>query len=208
MRSLAIDAASNFLSIAFAEDETVLAAQSVYLERGHGETLIPLIQNLCNSIGWDMHSLNQVIVAVGPGSFTGVRIALATARGIGLSLNIPVKGLTNFDTLIPENINYPICVAIDTKRGDFYTQQFDASDLPPHEARIMTASEITSLNMPVITDKTDLFTEQPNIQLFEKPQCPAENMIRIASTHEDKLLPPEPVYLREADVTVVCKTKS
>ncbi len=205
MRSLAIDTASNLLSIALAENETIVASESIYMERGQGETLIPLIQSLCNSVTWDIASLNQVIVAVGPGSFTGVRIALAAARGIGLSLDIPVKGLTNFDILIPEDVIYPLCVALDTKRGDFYTQQYESADLPPHTPCIMNTAKIAALNIPVITDKPDLFAEQTGMQLIATPQCPATNMIRIANQHKNRLLPPEPVYLREADVTVVCK---
>ncbi len=203
MRSLAIDSSSDLLSVALAEDNKIVVSESVLMQRGQGEALIPLIRKLCESVSWDVASLNQVIVAVGPGSFTGVRIALAAARGIGLSLNIPVYGLTNFSTLIPTDVSYPICVALDTKRGDFYTQIFETATQTT-EPCVLSMGDVQSLSMPVITDKPALFDD--TVTIIKAVENPAENMIQIADAHPETLLPPEPVYLREADVTVVPKS--
>ncbi len=207
MRSLAIDTSSNLLSLALADNETIVHSTAVYMERGQGEALIPLIQSACKAIKWDIASIDEVIVAVGPGSFTGVRIALAAARGIALSLNIPVKGITNFETLVPENTAYPVCVALDTKRGDFYTQIYHNPEDTLSQPQIMTREEIGALNMTIVTDKPDVFSADIHTRIGATPTCPAENMIRIAHQYPAKMLPPEPVYLREADVTVVTKAK-
>ncbi len=200
MRLLSIDTSSNLLSVALAEDDSIIASKSLLMERGQGEALIPIIQKLFISAKWDIQTLNQVLAAIGPGSFTGVRIALAAARGIGLSLNIPVLGITNFNALISPDMPYPLCVALDTKRGDCYVQVFESYQ-KTQTPQIMSLSEIVALHLPVVTDKPDLF-ENTIVQSIEMPACPAANMIHVANSKPDVLQNPDPLYLREADVTV------
>lgn len=201
MRLLAIDTSSHLLSVALAEDTNILISHATYMERGQGEALIPLIQRLCDEANCPIETVQQVIATVGPGSFTGVRIALATARGIGLSLNIPVIGITNFDALTMPEMPYPLCVALDTKRGDCYTQVFQ-NDQEATEPKILSPDEVTALKLPVLTDNPALFN-QANVQLVQAPECPAENMINVIFRKPTAKRPPEPLYLREADVTVV-----
>lgn len=203
MRSLSIDTSSNLLSLALAENNKIVATYACYMERGQGEALIPAIQNLFNQVQFDISSLNQVFVAVGPGSFTGVRIALATARAIGLSFNIPVRGLTNFEALLPVNAAFPLCVALDSKRGDFYVQIFESftkKQLP----RILSAAEIEALKVPVLTDKSESF-QKTSTHLLSAPACPAANMIQLIYNKHIETLPAVPLYLREADVTLSSK---
>ena len=200
MRLLSIDTSSNLLSVALAENYVLVASESRYMERGQGEALIPIIQTLCQKAQWDITSLNQVISAIGPGSFTGVRIALATARGIGLALNIPAYGMTNFDSLTMPDMPYPLCVALDTKRGDCYTQIFESYN-KTQSPQIRSLSDIIALNLPVLTDNITLF-DHFDIRLIDKPFNPAANMIHSAKLKPSVLKSPDPLYLREADVTL------
>lgn len=201
MRLLAIDTSSHLLSVALADDTNILNSEALYMERGQGEALIPLIQRLCHEANCPIDTIQQVIVAVGPGSFTGVRIALAAARGIGLSLNIPVIGLTNFEALTTLDMPYPLCVALDTKRGDCYVQIFE-NNQKANEPIILSPDSVVALNLPILTDNPALFN-QANVRLIQAPECPAENMINVVFRKPTAKRLPEPLYLREADVTVV-----
>ncbi len=201
MRLLSLDTSSNLLSVALADNHHVVISKAIYMERGQGEALAPLIQSMFETVGWDIKSVNQVLVAVGPGSFTGVRIGLSAARGLGLALNIPVNGISNFNAVLPLMVTQPVCVALDTKRGDCFVQRFDETGCLNGEPQILSVDDIVSLHVPVITDKADLFTNT-NVALIAMPVCPAEHMIDVFFNRPNVLLPAEPLYLREADVTL------
>ena len=93
---LAIDTASDTTSVAVSSENGACAVEEMTSPRGQGEALMGMIQSVLNKLNKTPKDLTQVAVAVGPGSFTGVRIGLATARGLGLALGIPVIGVNNF----------------------------------------------------------------------------------------------------------------
>lgn len=201
MRILSIDTSSYLLSVALADDNHIVACKTIYMERGQGETLAVLIQQLFQTAQWDFNSLNQVLVAVGPGSFTGVRIGLSAARGLGLALNVPVTGISNFNAVLPLSLNQNVCVALDTKRGDCFVQSFDVSRCPCDSPLVLPVEKVVALNLPIVTDKPALF-DGYDVSLIDMPTCPASHMIDVFLTCQDSALPPEPLYLREADVTL------
>lgn len=121
---LAIESSASSVSVAVLSDQKVLGYRWEKMERGQGEALIPLIQSLLAELGLDIQAITAVAVAVGPGSFTGVRVALSAARAVGLALNVPVMGVTNFEVASFE-LPKPLTVVLDTKRGDYYTQFLD-----------------------------------------------------------------------------------
>ena len=90
MPILAIDCAIGSVSLALVQEGKVRVSMLQEMERGQGEALIPMIEALIKKENLTMQDIEGVAVSVGPGSFTGVRIGLAAARGIGLSLKIPV----------------------------------------------------------------------------------------------------------------------
>ncbi|MGE4313307.1 MAG: tRNA (adenosine(37)-N6)-threonylcarbamoyltransferase complex dimerization subunit type 1 TsaB [Pseudobdellovibrionaceae bacterium] len=101
------------------------------MQRGQSEELIPLVNALLKSADVTYADLDAVAVTKGPGSFTGTRIALAAAQSIALAQGIPLYGLTNFEAIA----GHDTCtVAIDTKRGEAFVQEFAAgvSVTAPH----------------------------------------------------------------------------
>ena len=124
MLLLSLDTASTTLSLSLVENEKVLAKFDETMLRGQAERLIPEIQTLFQKAGREVKELSAVAIGVGPGSFTGVRVALATARGFGLALNVPVLGVSSLEAYA-YGAGEDVLVALDTKRGDFYVAGFD-----------------------------------------------------------------------------------
>jgi len=197
---LFLDTSSAEVSIALMEGARVVALCRKAMERGHGEALIPLIQQLMEEAGVAMKDLTGVAVAVGPGSFTGVRIGIATARGFGLALDIPVQGVTNFEAAAC-GLAQPVRVVLDTKRGDYYTQAFDAGK-PVDEPSIQTAEELkTQLPFMAVGDGASTLSQEIGCAVAERAY-PAAVAVGLVAQQRAAPLSPEPLYLREAHVTL------
>jgi tRNA threonylcarbamoyladenosine biosynthesis protein TsaB len=130
MRILAIDTALGALSAAVldkAETEP-LAIERILMQRGHAEALVPLIERVAAQTEGGLAALDRIAVAVGPGSFTGIRVGIAAARALGLALEIPVVGVSTLAALAVPLIlnmgNEVVAAAIDARHGQIYVQAF------------------------------------------------------------------------------------
>ncbi|MBI4275667.1 MAG: tRNA (adenosine(37)-N6)-threonylcarbamoyltransferase complex dimerization subunit type 1 TsaB, partial [Rhizobiales bacterium] len=96
MRLLAIDTALEACSVAVFDTAhgDIAVSESQPMVRGHAEALMPLIAGVMDTTGLSFANIDRVAVTIGPGSFTGLRVGLAAARGIGLAAGKPVVGLT------------------------------------------------------------------------------------------------------------------
>ena len=90
MKILAIDSSGMPASVAVCEDGTLLAEYTVDFKRTHSQTLLPMMDEVKRQLELDLSSVDVIAVAAGPGSFTGLRIGSATAKGIGLALDRPL----------------------------------------------------------------------------------------------------------------------
>ena len=202
MLILSIDTSSTDLSVALVNENGSLGLVEENMLRGQGEALIPYIQSMMQQAGLPMNAVEGVAVAVGPGSFTGVRVGLSTARGIGLALDIPVYGVTNLEAAAA-GLNEPVTVTLNTKRGDYYTQQFDKNGKAIGEPSIQSADDLKQqLPFTAIGDGAMKLAEEIGCDVAMKPQSSAISIAQIALSRLDNPLPAEPLYLREADVTV------
>lgn len=202
MLILSIDTSSADLSVALVNENGSLGLVEENMLRGQGEALIPYIQSMMQQAGLPMNAVEGVAVAVGPGSFTGVRVGLSTARGIGLALDIPVYGVTNLEAAAA-GLNEPVTVTLDTKRGDYYTQQFDKNGKAIGEPSIQSADDLKQqLPFTAIGDGAMKLAEEIGCDVAMKPQSSAISIAQIALSRLDNPLRAEPLYLREADVTV------
>ena len=96
MRVLAIDTALGACSAAVLDTELggIVASESLPMLRGHAEALIPLLDRLTEAMGTPLHQIDRIVVTTGPGSFTGLRVGIAAARGIALAANKPAVGVS------------------------------------------------------------------------------------------------------------------
>ena len=89
MKLLAIDSSGLVASVAVIEEETLVAEYTMNYKKTHSQTLLPMLEEIKKSIDLDLSSIDAIAVAAGPGSFTGLRIGSATAKGLGLALDKP-----------------------------------------------------------------------------------------------------------------------
>jgi tRNA threonylcarbamoyladenosine biosynthesis protein TsaB len=159
------------------------------MEKGQAERLMPLLEEVLaeGGIGWG--DLAAVCVGTGPGNFTGVRIAVAAARGLALGLKIPAIGVTRMEALA-HGLPRPITVIEDARRGEVYVQGFDHSGpLPAFMAKAEDPGEVFSaVTGNAVVD--GLVSSMPLVQA----------MAEIARGRIGEPGPrPAPFYLRGAD---------
>lgn len=124
MRTLVIETATAACSVALIEDGTVIARDHVVVGRGHAERLVPMIAALP-----DQGRADAILVDCGPGSFTGVRVGLAAARGLGIGWGVPVAGYSSLALIaaaaLAEQPGDAIVAVLDGGHGEVFQQGFD-----------------------------------------------------------------------------------
>lgn len=127
MRILAIDTALGQCAAAVVEGTgPPLAAEAIAMERGHAEALVPMLERVGARIPGGFASLDRVVVTVGPGSFTGLRVGIAAARAVGLATGARVVGVTTLSALMAPLIEAGLTrlavAAIDARGGRVFVQ--------------------------------------------------------------------------------------
>jgi tRNA threonylcarbamoyladenosine biosynthesis protein TsaB len=165
------------------------------MEKGQAERLMPLLEDLLaeGDIGWG--NLGGLAVGTGPGNFTGVRIAVAAARGLALGLGIPAIGVTRLEALA-HGLPRPVTVVEDARRGEVYVQAFGMNG--------QTAATLTErTNLPSAPGLHVVGSAAAGLGAVLEPRFAlAEAILRIALDRRAILQPrPSPFYLRGADAT-------
>lgn len=107
--------------------ETVLGAAGAEIGRGHAERLMEFVDAALDAASMDLPAVERIAVTIGPGSFTGIRVGVAAARGLALALGVPAVGVSTFSALAADRLTgTPLLVAIDAKRDEVYWQLFAA----------------------------------------------------------------------------------
>ncbi len=114
MKILALDSSGLVASVAVVEDDILVAEYTMNYKKTHSQTLLPMLDEVKKAISLDLNSIDAIAVAAGPGSFTGLRIGSATAKGLGLALDKPLIGIPTVDALAynlydtaPDTLNLP-----------------------------------------------------------------------------------------------------
>lgn len=123
MRILAIESSSLVASVAIVEDGVTLAEYTANFKMTHSQTLLPMIDSMVSLFGIDLSSVDAIAVSGGPGSFTGLRIGSATAKGLGLALNKPLIHVPTLDGTAYNLYGAKglICPIMDARRNQVYT---------------------------------------------------------------------------------------
>jgi len=219
---LALDSAGQACSVAVWRNGALAAHRLAAMARGHGEALLPMVAETVKAASLDMAAFDVIAVTIGPGSFTGLRIGLAAARGLGLALARPVVGITSFLAVaaaLPASLREgrAILVALDTRREDLFLQRFDADLRAVEPARLATPRELVGALPagPVLLAGDGLPLVSPflprgrDILLAPGPGHPdaaalaalaARLLMHGGDLPEGPLRQPEPFYLRAPDV--------
>lgn len=123
MKILALDSSGIVASVAVVEDDTLLAEYTVNYKKTHSQTLLPMLDEIVKMTELELESVDAIAVAAGPGSFTGLRIGSATAKGLGLALKKPLVAVPTVDALAYNLYDAQglICPIMDARRKQVYT---------------------------------------------------------------------------------------
>lgn len=123
MKIIALDSSGLVASVAVAEDENLIAEYNIQYKKTHSQTLLPMLDEIKRMTELDLSTVDAIALAAGPGSFTGLRIGSATAKGLGLALNIPIIEIPTLEGLAYNLYGAAgcICPIMDARRGQVYT---------------------------------------------------------------------------------------
>jgi len=123
---LSIDASCNACTAAIVAGDKLVAQLVINNKKTHSEKLMPMIENMLSASEFSLSDIDLIAVANGPGSFTGVRIGVATAQGLAHSLGIPCVGVSTLEALAGNMFGFDgiICPILNARREQVYTAQF------------------------------------------------------------------------------------
>lgn len=126
MKYLTIDTTTKITALALAESGKLVGEGFLHTGKTHSERLIPMIDQLLNAADWSLKELDFIGVVRGPGSFTGIRIGIATAQGLTQVLKIPLIGITSLDTLAWAGYGRQeeTIVILDARRNEYYYARY------------------------------------------------------------------------------------
>ncbi|MDV7338118.1 tRNA (adenosine(37)-N6)-threonylcarbamoyltransferase complex dimerization subunit type 1 TsaB [Terasakiella sp. A23] len=132
MKILAMDSAAAACSVALLADDQIIAHDFQEMTRGHASELLPMVEAVLENASQSVEEMDAIAVTVGPGGFTGLRIALACARGFGVAAKRPVIGVTTLEALAygEQDRDRPLLCALDAKRADLYAQYYNVDGTP------------------------------------------------------------------------------
>ena len=134
MNILAFDTSTEKFSISILKNNKVVLNLSKILNKTYSKFLIPILKKSLEKSKLDIKEINYILISLGPGSFTGVRIGIAAAKGLGIPHKINISGFNNMDILvnsIDNNIKEKrIITIIKSKKSDYYFQVFDSKKKP------------------------------------------------------------------------------
>ena len=123
MKILALDSSGLVASVAVVEEENLLAEYTVNYKKTHSQTLLPMLDELKRMVELDLSTVDAIALTKGPGSFTGLRIGSATAKGLGLALDVPLVEIPTLDGLACNlyGTDKLVCPIMDARRNQVYT---------------------------------------------------------------------------------------
>jgi tRNA threonylcarbamoyladenosine biosynthesis protein TsaB len=231
MRALAIDTSTDVAGVALCDGPSCVARSPSATDLGslarpgqHGERLLGLIDGVLTRAGWQKRDLELVACSVGPGSFTGVRVGVATAKGIALALGLPIVGVGSLEVMAHAHFagqdapdaDEAAVALLDARKGEVFWAAYAASGAllagPGHLAAERIAEIAGRVSRPKIT-----FLGAIARRLSLEPSCVISTpetdrpdpavLARVAmATFErrgaDDLDALEPVYVRPPDITL------
>ncbi|MBQ7447394.1 MAG: tRNA (adenosine(37)-N6)-threonylcarbamoyltransferase complex dimerization subunit type 1 TsaB, partial [Eubacterium sp.] len=123
MRILALDSSGLVASVAIMQDDTLLGEYTTNHKKTHSQTLLPMLAQLMEELQLEMRDIDAIAVAGGPGSFTGLRIGSATAKGLGLAADLPLIHVPTLEGLAYNlwGTDAYVCPLMDARRNQVYT---------------------------------------------------------------------------------------
>ncbi|MFE3144533.1 tRNA (adenosine(37)-N6)-threonylcarbamoyltransferase complex dimerization subunit type 1 TsaB [Streptomyces scopuliridis] len=207
MLLLAVDTATPAVTVALHDGSSVLAEESQVDARRHGELLLPAVDRVLAGAGLKPDAVTDVIVGVGPGPYTGLRVGLVTALTLGSALGVPVRGLCTLDGLAyASEAEGPFVVATDARRKEVYWARYADARTRLTEPAVDRPADIAEAvaGLPAVGAGALLYPDT-----FPDARGPEhQSAAALASLAAERLaaggefLPALPLYLRRPDAQV------
>ena len=168
MKVLAFDTSSKSLSLAILEDKQLLAETTINIKKNHSITLMPAIDFLMASLDLTPKDLDRIVVAEGPGSYTGLRIAVATAKTLAHTLNIELVGMSSLLALVPNQRQGLVVPLMDARRNNVYAGFYENSQPVFPEAHLSfeeVLEQVKDTDQVTFVGEVGPFVEQIQEQL-------------------------------------------
>ena len=178
-RLIAFDTSAAHCAVALLCGDEIVETRVEEMKKGQAEALIPICEDILSKHNLAWANISGIGVGVGPGNFTGLRVAVAAARGLAMALEKPAIGVTSFDALAFET-HKPTTIKLPARRGHAYQQAFENGQ---------------SVSEPsIIADENG-----PDYHINDTSKL-VENIAKIAKTRSgDTTSPPAPLYIQAAD---------
>lgn len=202
-----MDTATPAVTAALHDGATVVAESSRVDARRHGELLLPAVDRVLSQAGVKLGAVTGIVVGVGPGPYTGLRVGLVTAATFASALGVPVHGVCTLDGLAhAAGLDEPFVVATDARRKEVYWARYDKSRTRVTDAAVDRPADIAGevAGLPAVGAGALLYPEAfPDARGPEHVSAAALASLaaeRLAAGEE--FLPPQPLYLRRPDAQV------
>jgi tRNA threonylcarbamoyladenosine biosynthesis protein TsaB len=208
MKILSLDTTMAACSAAVVDTSRALALAEAFeaMERGHAEALAPMVADVLRRSGIDFAQLDRIVVTIGPGTFTGVRIGLSFARGLGLARGIPVIGIDSLSAIAANELTAtPLLVVTDARNDEIYAASFDGARKVISGPRITTPERaaddlpVNSLVIGTATRAVFAASGRGDIRASQAGDVPvAAHFAQLAAAAMPEGMP-APLYLRTPD---------
>lgn len=210
MRVLVVDTALGLCTVGLFEagsgdDMHCLGLRSEPMSKGHSERVAGFARDAMGQAGSGFDAIDRIGVTVGPGSFTGLRVGLAFAQGLGAALDRPVVGVSSLDALAASAGRGPVAALIDARRGQVYARFVENGIASgPDEALSLDVAAVRIGRMPagsrLIGSGAALFAEAfPDLTAEPRAGPDPEALARLAAAADPTTAAPRPLYLRAPD---------
>lgn len=226
MMTLGIDTATSACAVAVwsAAQARALAVRTELMSRGQAERLVPLIMETLADAGVDFAAIDRFAATVGPGTFTGLRIGLAAARGLALAAGRPLVGVTSFEAAVrglppAQRAGRTLLACIESRRDDLFLQAFSSelqpltgpADVLPADVPAFVSGQLPKGPLLLVGDAAERTAAALDVRPLDLPvvtttgAAEALAAARLAATLTDAEIadrPADPFYLRPPDVTL------
>lgn len=212
---LGLDTAEGGCSAALCEAGTVLAAERAVMARGHAEALAPMVARVLGSAGLAPGRIGRLGVTVGPGTFTGLRVGLAFARGMALVLGVPLVGVTSLAALAAAARrtcpDHAVLASFEARRDELYVQLLGPSGAPETEPELLSFASAVGRGRAALGQGrlalagtgTDRLAEALPGAVPTAVRVPdAREVAELAAVGDPARHPPRPLYLRPPDAAL------
>ncbi|MFD1658966.1 tRNA (adenosine(37)-N6)-threonylcarbamoyltransferase complex dimerization subunit type 1 TsaB [Streptomyces caeni] len=207
MLLLALDTATPAVTVALHDGTSVVASSMQADARRHGELLLPTVDRVLAEAGTRLDAVTDIVVGVGPGPYTGLRVGLMTADTFGLALGVPVHGLCTLDGLAyASDLDVPFVVATDARRKEVYWARYDNARTRVTEPAVDRPADIAEAvaGLPAVGGGALLYPGTfPQTREPEHVSAAALASLAVEKLAAgEELAAPRPLYLRRPDAQV------